>query len=62
LSVASDAFMVRTEARFGRVVLREKFMIQRQAGGASGKIILISSARVGREAEIVSVDRSGMQP
>jgi len=66
LSVASDVFMVRTEARFGRVVLREKFMIQRQAGGASGKITLISSARVGREAEVASAalaaDSLGVKP
>jgi len=46
LSVASDSFMVRTEARFGRVVLREKFMLQRQfGGGQAGKIILLSSER-----------------
>jgi len=45
LSVASDIFMVRTEARFGRVVLREKFMVQR----TSGKITLLSSARTNRE-------------
>jgi len=50
LSVASDIFMVRTEARFGRVVLREQFMIRRQSGGASGKITLLSSVRIGRQA------------
>ncbi len=42
LSVASDAFMVRTEARFGRVVLREKFMLQRDS---AGKITLLSAGR-----------------
>ena len=46
LSVVSDIFMVRTEARFGRVVLREKFMVQRLSGGAqAGKIMLLSVAR-----------------
>jgi len=49
LSVASDIFMVRTEAHFGRVTLREKFMLLRQPGGASGKITLLSISRVGRE-------------
>lgn len=47
LSVASDIFMVRTEARFGRVVLREKFMLRRQSdGGNPGKITLLSSSRI----------------
>jgi len=51
LSVTSDVFMVRTEARFGRVVLREKFMVWRQPGGGrSEKITLLSSSRMGREA------------
>jgi len=45
LSVASDTFMVRTEAAFGRVVLREKFMLARQ----SGKITLLSVGRAERE-------------
>ena len=55
LSVASDIFMVRTEAHFGRVVLREKFMVQRQSGGGQlggsqpGKIILLSVARAARD-------------
>jgi len=50
LSVASDIFMVRTEARFGRVVLREKCMLQRQSGGGqTGKIILLSIARRARD-------------
>lgn len=31
LSVSSDVFMVRTEARFGRAVLQEEFMLLRQA-------------------------------
>jgi len=48
LSVASDTFMVRTEARFGRVILREKFMLQRQ----SGKITLLSSARAKRNVAV----------
>ncbi|MDQ7000395.1 MAG: type II secretion system minor pseudopilin GspK [Mariprofundus sp.] len=50
LSMTSDIFMVRTEARFGRVILREKFMLRRQSsgGGQSGKIILLSSERVER--------------
>jgi len=65
-SVVSDVFIVRTEARFGRVALREKFMIQRQAGGASGKITLLSSARIGREAELADTssgaDGLGAQP
>ncbi len=56
LSVVSDIFMVRTEARFGRVVLREKFMLQRQAGGASGKITLLSTTRVG--ADVVAAAKS----
>jgi len=50
LSVASDIFMVRTEARFGRVVLREKSMLQRQSGGEqAGKIILLSMTRAVRD-------------
>ncbi len=41
LSVASDIFMVRTQASFGRANLRETFMLQRQAG----KITLLSLQR-----------------
>ncbi|MDQ6995976.1 MAG: type II secretion system minor pseudopilin GspK [Mariprofundus sp.] len=48
LSVASDVFMVRTEAAFGRVLLREKFMLARQ----SGKITLLSIARAARDLSI----------
>ncbi len=56
LSVASDIFMVRTEARFGRVALREKFMLRRQTGaGQTGKIILLSSARASRDVAPVAV-------
>jgi len=50
LSVASDVFMVRTEARFGRVILREKFMLRRQSGGGQpGKITLLSIERAKRD-------------
>jgi len=41
LSVSSDVFMVRTEARFGRAVLREEYMLLRQAK----KITLLSRQR-----------------
>lgn len=58
LSVVSDVFMVRTEAHFGRVVLREKFMVRRQ----TGKITLLSSARAGRDIVPDSVEAdSGTQ-
>lgn len=42
LSVASDIFIVKTEASFGRVVVREAFELQRQAA----KITLLSAARL----------------
>jgi general secretion pathway protein K len=45
LSVISDAFMVRTEARFGRVVLREEYMLLRQ----SKKMTLLARKRLVRE-------------
>jgi len=55
LSVASDIFMVRTEARFGRVVLREKFMLRRQSGGGQpGKITLLSSQRIEHAAALTT--------
>jgi len=57
LSVASDIFMVRTEAQFGRAILREKFMLQRQ----SGKITLLSVSRVGA-AVVANKRSSGTQP
>jgi len=43
LSVASSAFMVRTDARFGRVILREEYVVQRQ----STKMTLLSRQRLG---------------
>jgi len=42
LSVGSDAFMVRTEARFGRAVFREEYMLLRQAE----KMTLLASERL----------------
>jgi len=45
LSVVSDIFMVRTQASFGRVVLREKYLLLRE----SGKITLLSSEQAGHE-------------
>jgi len=58
LSMASDIFMVRTEARFGRVILREKFMLRRQSGGEqSGKIILLSSERVERDMALATAEK-----
>jgi len=43
LSVVSDVFMVRSEARFGRAVLREEYVLLRQAK----KISLLSHERLG---------------
>jgi len=58
LSVTSDIFMVRTEARFGRVILREKFMLRRQSGGGQpGKIILLFSERVERAMTLVKAGK-----
>jgi len=55
LSVASDIFMVRTEAHFGRVILREKFMLRRQSGaGQAGKITLLSIERAKRDVVLTS--------
>ena len=42
LSVTSDTFMVRTEARFGRAIMREEFMLLRQ----SEKLSLLSRERL----------------
>ncbi len=43
LSVASSTFMVRTDARFGRVILREEYVVRRQAQ----KLSLISRQHLG---------------
>ncbi len=43
LSVASSAFMVRTEARFGRVVLREEYCVRREGK----KLTLLSRRQLG---------------
>jgi len=43
LSVASDVFMLRTEARFGRAVLREEYVLLRQ----TKKLSLLSRERLG---------------
>jgi len=46
LSVVSSTFMVRTDARFGRVDFREEYVVQRQAQ----KLSLISRQRLGWDA------------
>jgi type II secretory pathway component PulK len=45
LSVASDTFMVRTEARFGRAIMREEYMLLRQ----SKKMTLLARERLAWE-------------
>ena len=57
LSVSSDIFMVRTEASFGRVALREQFEVQRQ----STKIKLLSVTRL-PAANMVALARKDVLP
>ena len=56
LSVASDVFMVRTEAQFGRVTLREKYMLRRDAG----KITVLSIQHAGQKI-VRTTDQQGTQ-
>jgi len=56
LSVSSDTFMVRTEARFGRVVLREEFMLRREPT----KITILSSQRAGRAPVVQTIKKDGL--
>jgi len=58
LSVSSDVFMVRTQASFGRAILRETFMMQRQAN----KITMLSLTRSERHAQNTTPRPTGNDP